>query len=205
MTGVANSINCGGGTAGQLYASQGAGSPCNFVNNPTTGAMQLINTFNFPATGGFLITSAITGSYANYRLIGSGITFATTGSLDVRLSVNNGVSYVSSGSDYAYEANTYSMAASPTHAVLSSGGANQIVMITLVSISYTVSFVMDVIGPANNNDPMLTWFCSAYDGTNSYRKISVGGAQFANAAFNAIQVYDTGGNFSAGVIKVYGF
>jgi hypothetical protein len=202
--GVANSINCGGGTTGQLYASQGAGSPCDLVNNNTTGALQLINTFNFPATGGFLITSVITAAYANYRLIGSGITFGTTGSLEIQLSVNNGSSYVTTGSDYAYEANTYSMAATPTHALLSSGGANQIVMITLVSTSYTVSFVMDVIGPANGNDSAILWNCAAYDGTNSYRKISVGGAQFADAAFNAMKIFDSGGNFSAGVIKAYG-
>jgi len=201
--GIANCLNTGAGTTGQVLATQGASSPPNYVNNTTTSCGQLLSTQTASSSSVVQFTSVISGTYINYRVIGYGIT-TTNQNFWLQMSANNGTSYITT----SYSANSieYVQSGTPSAALATNAATTAVKMATSLPTSgaYTASIILDIFNPAGGYVNVRYIVAFYNNGSSIYGATRGSGFCTSSSAINAIQFLSNGGNFPTGTFKMYG-
>jgi hypothetical protein len=195
----------GSGTAGQVLTSAGAGAAPTFATPPAAGSMVFISSVTASSSTTVQFTN-IDSTYDVYVIeLVTAIPAVNTDQLRMRFSSNNGSTYFSGGSDYAFSwMENGSNAPTPT-----GNNSNSINHIPLASVSSSVfgagvSGFIKIFNPARAAYTLvLSDF--TFSPTEIRSQQNRGSAVvLQSAAKNAVQLYFGSGNIASGTFRLYG-
>lgn len=198
----------GTGTSGQFYKSNGNASLGTWTNQNQLSGKILISTQTVSNVASIDIIN-LSSSYCKYEIILSGITPATANaSLRILTSSNNGSSYDSGASNYAYQytANGDTGTAG-TNGGGNSAGATFIQMCEgLTNTANANDFEVILINPniASNANGFM-WQGRTLNNSSVFRSNRGQGARLASSVVNAFQFKFSSGNIASAVMKLYGY
>jgi len=181
------------GAAAQVLTSNGTDISWSDVPYPSSGALELIATLTASNSTTLTFTGFNGSTYGSYLFKFNIVCVNNFVNLVARVSTDGGSSYLSGSSDYYSGGNT------KDHMEFSGGSINKIGDLTCASPESTITqcaFSSYISGGGAVPDPLANGLRNSY---------------FLNTtAINAIQFYlqqgpSSGGNFSVGTIRVYGF
>lgn len=200
-TGAIQSVS-GVGTSGQALVSNGASALPTWQNVTATGAVSYLASATASSSAAISFTG-LSNSYYMYQIVLSQLIPATNGAnLQLQVSTNNGSSYISSASAYAYDfllttnGSVTALGSSATALIINSGQSSSAAngmsgIIQLYNVGSSAYFTVTTSG--------------SYTSTGAVYALTGGG--FTNAAtnVNAIQLLYSTGNITSGSMYLYGF
>ena len=193
------------GTSGQVLTSNGAGAAPTFQTPGGSAGLVLLSTTTASANATIDITG-LTG-YSHYRIYLSAVEPATDAQdLRMRTSTNNGSTFDSGVSDYAWVVSQDLMSITPSNALT---GDNADAAITLAESVGTaaneyVQLVIDIIGAGDAKYTAITAYGILEDQGGQHRSVSSRGIRLSAAAVDAVQFFFASGNVNTGTFTAYG-
>ncbi len=179
---------------------------------PTEWAgLALLSTSNPSAASSVDLTN-LDARFARYIITFDALVPATNNdTLSVRTSANNGSSFDSGATDYAYSGQeTYGGLSSA--AFVGSAGDTKIILHSTTTVSSTasnggISGRIDLINPAQTAGHHQLLFAAVWgseSGGGRLGNVNGGAARRSSTAVNALRLYFAGGNITSGTVRVYG-
>jgi len=196
----------GVGSSGQLLTSNGAGALPTFQAAPSSGSWVFLQTATASNSAAITFTG-LTSTYSAYKVFISNlapITDATN--FYMRTSTNNGSSYDSGASDYAWVVQTSEMATSPTQADTGDNADSEMQFSnSLGNASNEVScWEITIYNPSAAAYCQITVAGQVTNPTPARFTLEGAGVRLTAADVDAIQFLMSSGNISAGTFKLYG-
>jgi len=169
---------------------------------PSVGALVYLGTFTASGSATLDITSAISSTYNDYRLVLDNLLPASVGvNLLIRMSSDNGSSF-DSAAHYAAVTSGF-VSSSSTATINNQNGASSIRAVTTIGSGSKVSGTIDLFAVNTATFQSVDINLAITDGTNA--TASKGAGMWSNsAAYNAVQFLMSSGNITSGNVKIYG-
>ena len=193
------------GTDFQLFGFEMAG---------TLPGLVLLGSQSASASSSLDFTSLISSTYDRYTLIGKDLRPATDNvRLIFRTSTNNGASYDSSASNYAYYSSAIQLSSTTTADVSSQGDTSITINSASSGPSYIgnaaadgISFILTLINPlGTSRNKHIEWSGSFHGITTQLIGFRGMGSRLSTADIDAVRFLMSSGNITSGEIDMYGW
>lgn len=200
--------SAGTGTAGQWYKSNGNAALGTWTNQNQLSGKILISSQTISNAASIDVIN-LSSAFSKYEIILSGITPATANaSLRILTSSNNGSSYDSGASNYAYSYTAHGdTGTANSNGGTSSAGATFIQLCEgLTNTANANDFEIILINPnISSNANGFMWQGRTMNNSSVFRTNRGQGARLATGVVNAFQIKFSSGNIASAIMKLYGY
>ena len=202
------------GTSGHVLTSNGVGAAPTFQAASGGGDWTLVSSASASASSAITFTG-LSSTYHVYKLIITGITASSDGYLRLRTSTNNGSSYDTDASDYAYMSQAASgnsdiytaanVSDEATSAIYFNDTASSNFNIDSTAAEDIANVEITIFKPSDATFTHVIAHYTQWDTSATFLNHSfTSGARLSSADVDAIQIDLTAGNLDTGEFRLYG-